>query len=238
MLQLIWSHGWGFDATFFTPLLRTLPEYEHFVIDWGYFGNRPFPQPQPGDSWVMRNFEDCIDALSPQKNLEVMVSPDLSRPIIGIGHSLGFAKLFDLPFSYESVISLGGFTRFCQTDNFTTGTPKRILQRMLDRFQSHPQQVLQDFYRSCGFTQHYMPPSCLNLEKLSKDLKQLMQVNITIPEITHFALAGKNDQICPLSQQQAMFTSLQIIDGAHNFPVTKHQEAASSIRQFLVETTA
>lgn len=205
MLQLIWSHGWGFNATFFMPLIRALPEHEHFIINWGYFDDSPFTYPKP----------------------------DLSRSLIGIGHSLGFAKLFDLPFSYERVISLGGFTCFCQSDSFAIGTPVRILQRMFNRFQSHPQQVLQDFYVSCGFNQPYLHPTSLNLERLSKDLELLMRVDISIPTIAYLALSGGDDQICSLPQQKAMFNPLQIVEGAHNFPVVNYLETASLINQFL-----
>lgn len=203
MLQLIWSHGWGFDTTFFTPLCLALPGYEHFVIDWGYFDTPSMPE------------------------------LDRTRPIIGIGHSLGFAKLFDLPFSYESVVSLGGFTHFCQTDSLKVGTPGRVLQRMLNRFQIYPQRVLQDFYRSCGFESLFANPSNLNTKLLSEDLERLMSVNINLSNVNYLALAARNDQICSLAHQQAMFTALQIMDGDHNFPMIYPRETAFSLHQYL-----
>lgn len=208
MFQLVWSHGWGFDATFFAPLCHALPEYEHFIIDWGYF------------------------------NAPLLPKLDKARPLVGIGHSLGFAKLFDLPFSYEHVISLGGFTHFCPIDSLVFGTPSRVVQRMWSRLQTHPQQVLQDFYRSCGFDiASLMDFSHLNQEQLSADLNHLMRLNLTIDlsTLSYLALAAKDDRICTLPHQQAMFSSLHVMDGGHNFPVTHPQETACLIRQFLGE---
>ena len=203
MNQLIWSHGWGFDRTFFSSLCLALPEYEHFIIDWGYFNTPSLPQ------------------------------VDQERPLIGIGHSLGFAKLFNLPFSYKGVVSLGGFTRFCQIDRSKSGTPKRILERMLNQFQNHPHQVLQNFYRSCGLTPLFMKTVPLNTSLLFQDLNQLIGLNIDLPPVKCLALAARNDQISSLLHQQDLFPSLEIMEGEHNFPLQSCQETAFLIHQFL-----
>lgn len=201
--QIIWSHGWGFDASFFKPLCHALPEYDHLIIDWGYFGQKHLPKP-------------CVD-----------------QPLIGIGHSLGFAKLLELNFPFVRFISLGGFTRFCQTNEFKEGMPHRVLQRMQTKFQQKPQQVLADFRVSCGYTHPILPVESINEHLLQTDLDKLMTVTLPLPSIPCLAIAGLADQICPLSQQHALFPFVKTVSGEHNFPQISPLETAKIIQKFL-----
>lgn len=203
MLQIIWSHGWGFNAPFFTPLCHALPGYDHLVIDWGYFGQRHLPMPR------------------------------FDWPLIGIGHSLGFAKLLELDFPFDRLISLGGFTHFCQSDDFKDGTPHRVLQRMQTKFQRSPQQVLVDFQVSCGYADPILPIDSMNKQLLQEDLYKLMTVALSLPSIPCLAIAGLADQICPLRQQQALFPSVKTMQGEHNFPQAFPLETAKIIQNFL-----
>ncbi|TYC87457.1 alpha/beta fold hydrolase [Novosphingobium sp. BW1] len=41
-MNLLFAHGWGFDASFWEPLAALLPEHAHVFDDRGYFG-RPAP---------------------------------------------------------------------------------------------------------------------------------------------------------------------------------------------------
>ena len=206
MVQIIWSHGWGFNAAFFKPLCQKLACYQHFVIDWGYFGEPHLPL------------------------------IDLNKPIIGIGHSLGLAKLLSLKLPLHSLISLGGVTHFAQSKTFPAGTPKRILARMQAKFCLQPQQVLADFYTSCGYS---APPfDLINLESmktelLQQDLNQLMTLSAPLPEIPILAIAADADQVCSLSQQQAQFNNLKIIQAQHYFPHNDPVQTAALIQQFL-----
>ncbi|WP_052046018.1 alpha/beta fold hydrolase [Candidatus Paracaedibacter symbiosus] len=209
MFQLIWSHGWGFDTTFFKPLLQALPDYDHLLIDWGYFGDPSF-------------------------------RTAASYPCVGIGHSLGFAKLLELPRlwappSFSGLISLGGFTKFCQHADFKVGIPRRVVQRMVDKFATQPRQVLSDFYQSCGYDQDWAQPSFLSLQRLTADLQFLKTVSTRLPKVPHLAIAGETDQICSLAQQQTLFDRVEIVKGAHNFPATHIDETATLIRHFLKE---
>jgi pimeloyl-[acyl-carrier protein] methyl ester esterase len=201
--QIIWSHGWGFDASFFKPLCHALPEYDHLVIDWGYFGQKHLPKPY-GD-----------------------------QPLIGIGHSLGFAKLLELDFPFSRLISLGGFTRFCQTDEFEEGMSQRVLQRMQTKFKKNPQQVLIDFQVSCGYSHPILPVESINEQLLQADLDKLMTVALLLPSIPCLAIAGLADQVCPLPQQQTLFSSVKIMSGEHNFPQVSPFETAKTIQNFL-----
>lgn len=203
MLQIIWSHGWGFNAPFFTPMRSTLSGYNHFVIDWGYFSN-----PQP-------------------------VMPRSDQPLIGIGHSLGFAKLLELGLSFDGLISLGGFTRFCQADDFKAGMPHRILQRMQTGFQLNPHRVLADFYTSCGYDALPHSVELMNIGLLQEDLQKLMRVTQTLPSVPFLAIAGVTDRICSLNQQQTLFPAVKTVQGGHNFPYVDFLPAAKLIQNFL-----
>ncbi len=205
--QIIWSHGWGFDASFFKPLCHALPEYDHLIIDWGYFSQKHLPEP-------------CAD-----------------QPLIGIGHSLGFAKLLELDFLFSRLISLGGFNHFCQTDKFKEGMPQRVLQRMQTKFQQKPQQVLADFQILCGYTHPILPVESINEKLLQADLDKLMTVALPLPSIPCLAIAGLADQVCPLSQQHALFPSVKTVPGEHNFPQVFSLETAKTIQNFLRDVT-
>lgn len=201
--QIVWSHGWGFNADFFTPLCQALPKFHHNILDWGYFGKPHIP------------------------------TLDLHKPIIGIGHSLGLAKLLDLKLPFTALVSLAGFTHFCQSRAFQAGTPLRVLARMEEKFILNPQQVLADFYVSCGYKAFPFVAQPLNLQLLQQDLSQLRTLSIDLPKIPLLAIAGKSDRVCPLSQQQAQFDPITIIQGAHHFPQVNPVQTALLIQQFL-----
>lgn len=203
MLQIIWSPGWGFNSAFFNPLCQILDGYRHFMIDWGYFGRPHLPK------------------------------IDLSKPLVGIGHSLGFAKLLKLNLPVQGLISLAGFTCFCQNETFQAGTPKRVLERMQGKFRLVPELVLTDFYKLCGYHHSIPLKRELNLKLLQQDLDLLIPLAHPLPTLPFLALAGETDQVCPLPLQQALFNPLSIIQGNHSFPVLRSQETASHIQSFL-----
>lgn len=158
---------------------------------------------------------------------------DLDKPIIGIGHSLGLAKLLDLKLPFKALVSLAGFTHFCQSKAFQAGTPPRILARMQAKFSLNPEQVLADFYASCGYTGPLSVAAPMNLELLQHDLCRLMTLAVDLPEIPLLAIAAESDQVCPLPSQQAQFNQITIIQGNHHFPQNDPLSTALLIQQFL-----
>ena len=206
MVQIIWSHGWGFNPSFFNPLCQALKNYPHHFIDWGYFNPFSFPH------------------------------LDFNQPTIGIGHSLGFAKLLNLHLPLKATISLAGFTSFCPLPPLTGGTPKRVIERMSSRFNTSPHQVLNEFYKACG-TSFTLPSlqTTLDTYRLKQDLDSLATITTFMPALPSLTIAGQGDQICPLAHQKTMFKDLKIIQGTHSFPQTRALETAKLIKHFICQ---
>lgn len=113
-------HGWGFDASFWAPMLAHLPNVSAQVVECGYFG----PEHRP--------------ALPQTPYLAVGHSAG-SLALLGQ----------DLP-GCEGLVFFNGFPRFTAAPDFPDGTPERVLARMRARLKRDPIGVLQDFRALCG----------------------------------------------------------------------------------------
>lgn len=96
---------------------------------------------------------------------------------VGVGHSLGFAHLLQQQINWNALISLHGFTRFTAQPPFQAGTPKRILQRMIQQFNKDPNQVLNDFWLRSGHTINEQPR--LISPNLLSDLQWMQDLDLT-----------------------------------------------------------
>lgn len=154
-LGFLFHHGWGLDQTFFHALGAQLTK--HFSdciyvgLDRGYFCN-------------------------PVKSSVVDLEKG-DRTWIGIGHSLGFHFVSQLPI--QKLISINGFTRFCSFANNKEGTPRRILDRMIDQFAKDPVLVLKEFYKRADLPYKESWFSHLNKELLLQDLVLLRDLDGT-----------------------------------------------------------
>ncbi|MQR99118.1 alpha/beta hydrolase family protein [Gluconobacter aidae] len=113
-------HGWGFDASFWTPMLARLPDVNAQVVDCGYFGSGHRP------------------ALPETPYLAVGHSAG-SLALLGQ----------DLP-GCAGLVFFNGFPRFTAASDFPDGTPERLLTRMRARLKRDPVAVLHDFRALCG----------------------------------------------------------------------------------------
>lgn len=52
-MKLLFFHGWGFDAGFWTGVIKNLQEYEASCDDRGYFGLAPVPTSLPSEPFVV-----------------------------------------------------------------------------------------------------------------------------------------------------------------------------------------
>lgn len=113
-------HGWGFDASFWTPMLAHLPDVSAQVVDCGYFGSEHRP-----------------------------ALPDAPYLAIGhSAGSLALLEQ-DLP-GCEELVFFNGFPRFTAAPDFPDGTPERVLTRMRARLKRDSAAVLHDFRALCG----------------------------------------------------------------------------------------
>ncbi|AQS91443.1 biotin synthase [Gluconobacter albidus] len=113
-------HGWGFDASFWAPLLAHLPNVSAQVVDCGYFGAAHRP-----------------------------ALPDMPYLAIGHSAGSLALLGQDLP-GCEGLVFFNGFPRFTAAADFPDGTPERVLTRMRARLKRDPVAVLHDFRALCG----------------------------------------------------------------------------------------
>ncbi len=120
---LILVHGWGFDASVWTPLCKALDGVETVAFDLGFYG-QPHQPALPVDG---------------------------SRPLVAVGHSLGLLWLLhERPFAWRGLIGINGFPRFAAAGDFPEGVPGRILDRMAAGLGRSPLRVVEDFLARSG----------------------------------------------------------------------------------------
>ena len=165
---LVFSHGWANTPHFFSPLVAQMnthfPDFMResrvVLLNQRYFeeGDRGFvvidgilsgtkDTTAPGSA----SHDQKTTGLEPLSQLQALRSKYKDASWHGIGHSLGFAQLLQLPVQWKTLVSLHGFTRFCASKESPEGTPVRVLDRMAQQFERNWQQVLAAFWeRSAG----------------------------------------------------------------------------------------
>ncbi|MCZ4282143.1 alpha/beta hydrolase [Kiloniella laminariae] len=69
---------------------------------------------------------------------------------VAVGHSLGVPWLLSqAEISWDELVSINGFTRFCAGEGFPEGVPPRFVDRMMRKLPKACDSVLQDFYALC-----------------------------------------------------------------------------------------
>lgn len=187
-IGFVYYHGWAQTPEFFSPLKEALSQYpwcgSHRFYDGGYFSK--------GESWPL-----C---------------PSDER-WIGIGHGLGFAKLWQARPCCASLISLSGFRAFCSSEGSETGMNPEWVDWLMVSLEREPLSVLRAFYQRCGMIK---PPSMsdLNLQRLRDDLHFLKKINLhaeswpDAPPIT--VLWGQKDSIVPEPSMRTLHQDFQI----------------------------
>lgn len=149
-MQIIFVGGWGFTETHYQPFLSGLKESLSA-------GHSPLAQRSP----VVRiTSESLYPDLNSLIKSEVNTLP---APFIGIGHSLGVASLLKHhAHNLSALINISGFPCFVKTPEQPYGMPLKILRAMQQKFATHPEHVLQDFYQNCGVEAIELLPTAEN----------------------------------------------------------------------------
>jgi pimeloyl-[acyl-carrier protein] methyl ester esterase len=117
---LLLVHGWGLGPGSWRPLLDSLGNPRHHTLDLGFFGRKKIDIPT-------------------------------DRPLIAVGHSLGFLWILHhmgmaaWGDQVQGLISINGFPRFSQAEDFSNGVKHCIIRRMKNGLQRDPAKVLNDF---------------------------------------------------------------------------------------------
>jgi len=152
-------------------------------------------------------------------------------PLVGVGHSLGFARLLhDFPGRFQALVSLGGFTRFPVAPG-----PVRAMRRGLAR---DANAVLTGFHALCGVPGHPLPEEP-HAERLIQGLDMLLQWDLDAAldalETPLLALAAADDAVVSVEYARLRFAGrlTELSGGGHAFPITRAGECAAHIARFL-----
>jgi len=216
MTGLILLHGWGYGPQTWDGLAQGFGNAPVVVLDAGYFSPPDLAIRENPDGWL------------------------------GVGHSLGFARLLQMDIPWRGLVGIGGFLRFCQKPGRETGTPAAVLEAMLARLDAAPEDVLARFHKRCGYRLAPLPtPGAEGLALLRADLERLRDLDLDLdlpaparPVPTLF-LQAQDDRIVPLElarEAQALLpgSRLEALDtGGHALPMTRAQDCLRLVREFL-----
>lgn len=167
------------------------------------------------------------------------VIPEADGPVVVVAHSLGaMHALSSLPGVCRGLVAINGFDRFVAgPDN--PGVAGRIVDRMLDRLASEPDEVVRDFRRRCGEDEGFGP---VNAERLRADLQFLRdgdcRTRTAAAPFPILSLHGASDPVLPPALRGAAFAGSARLetgtcrDGGHLLPLTHADWCARMIEQF------
>ena len=214
---LLFAHGWGFDASFWSKLAGLLPQWRCVLADRGYFG-APAPLLQNG---VL-----------------------LDGPVVAITHSFGTMQvLANPPRDCRGLVAINGFDCFTAREG-VAGVAPRVVSRMLARFDHDPAAVLADFRQRCGCDAPFGTPE---LAALRRDLQALADDDCRAetarwrPPI--LSLQAEQDQILPATlREQALASARQTRrqshpTAGHLLPIEDPEYCARHIAAFLGRLT-
>jgi pimeloyl-ACP methyl ester carboxylesterase len=164
-LGFIFIHGWGYDDYFWSELKTHLPDYPTLFFSRPYF-----------TSAARENAIDLckdISILSGRKWIIICHSYGLAR----LGASIHLQK--DLIHHIGGVVSISGFFKFVKDQEHLYGVEPAILRKMINKFESYPLVVLEEFHARCQFARsiNIKIHEIINTELLI-DLKNLFMIDV------------------------------------------------------------
>ncbi|KAA0677373.1 alpha/beta fold hydrolase [Roseomonas genomospecies 6] len=246
-------HGWGFGPGVWDGVRASLPEAESVAVDLGFYGpliplppRERVPAERAGEGLARIKAPILGGTLTlpppgggplplPGRERGTQTPWPRSRPIVAVGHSFGALWLLhERPFAWDGLVLVNGFPRFTEGDAFAPATPRRVLDRMIARFDAAPEAVAADFLRRCGC--EAPPPEGLQPARLGEALRALRdwdaRAALTGPAL---ALAGAQDPIVPPAMTEQAFRGIDTVwhpDGGHLLPLTAPDWCAERIAAF------
>jgi pimeloyl-[acyl-carrier protein] methyl ester esterase len=200
-------HGWGFDASFWTPLREALGEVETVAWDLGFRGRPSRPALPEG------------------------------RTVVAVGHSFGLLWLLhERPLRWQALVSINGFPRFTRAPDFPAGVAPRLVERMISRFATAPEAVYSEFMARCGAPAEASGELDLDALRAGLvALAEWDGRDGTGRHGVDLALAGRRDPIAPAGMTLAGFDARPIEwqDGGHLLPLEAPAWCAGRLRRMI-----
>lgn len=204
----------------------------HFVHGWAF--DRTFWGP------LRRALAGLSSVASDRGYFGQIDHPDVSGPVAVVSHSLGsMLALRDMPQDCVALVAINGFDCFVATSD-APGVPRRVMDRMLDKFRREPAEVVADFRRRCGES---APITDLATDRLHDDLSFLREgderrrtIEVGIPLLS---LHGGEDPILSAEQRATVFAGAADLQRAvhpsagHLLPSSDPVWCAGHIRSLL-----
>ena len=168
MTGFIFCHGWGLGPDFFSPLWKELqrhyPQSPALFWNLGYCGETHTPLPFKGiERWV------------------------------GIGHSLGFAKLLESRLPFKGIIGLQAFVNFLGTDPALHKRQTLSLRAFSRNFRANPLTALASFRHTVGEMERC---NSVNLRQLEEDINFLKHdYSCLLPSLPTLVIGNEHDPV-------------------------------------------
>jgi len=204
-MNILLVHGWSYDRHLWDGVAVRLDGHRLFHVDFGYTGEPKFPD-IPAD-----------------------------EPLLAVGHSLGVVWLLTQErYTWTRLLSINGFPRFTEADDYAPAIAPRALARMQTQLAKDPLRVLADFHARCG---GLGPAGAINPSRLAEGLQALADLDgraaLAARSNDIWALAGASDAIVPQAMSAAAFAPLppgrlEIANApGHLLPLTDPQRCAA-----------
>lgn len=214
MTGIVFLHGWGFGPDIWQDWRSEFASVPSVALDSGYFGPQRLRLPDNAEGWI------------------------------GIGHSLGFARLLGMDVAWRALVGFGAFLRFCSRPGQELGAAPELLDAMLARLSADPADVLSRFLRRCGHKElRPCRPCDEGLVRLRRDLDLLRGIDLepspALPPI--LLLHAKDDRIVSAglaqeAQKCLPGARLELLEtGGHALPFTRRQDCLPLLRSFVLE---
>ncbi len=211
-MELVFIHGWGFDAGIWRGLCNHLMPHRCHLVDLGFFGN-------------------------PTLNIKSLSATSS----ILIGHSLGFAHGLSKNKNWAGWISINSFPRFVNQGDKSGCSSEIELRGMRKRLQSDAASTLHDFYKFIGTSWPITNLDVIKLSEGIDELR-VCDVSDTLSAFKGpgLVLASKNDPLVPaaLSEELGNMRRTQLIwhsDGGHVLPLSYPEWCATKMINYLDE---
>ena len=238
MADIITYHGWGFGRTCWNDWLEQFREQGHRfnTFDRGYF-DKASQAEEHRPTNVLSFADNAVSDLGKTSQRILLL------------HSFGLHLCpIETIQKAEQVVIFGSFLCFHPEEPRLNRRSKRVVGKMGDRLQTHPIEVLQQFWANC-----YAPVSSVekrelrevNVPLLHQDLERLNTVTIEenspllmalrqVPALT--IIHGEADQIVPLSQGATLADAVSaplitVPDAGHALPFS-HPDQCWALEPF------
>ncbi len=221
VVKVLFVHGWASSAAIWSRCAEQLEQMlqpvtlDCDVVDRGYFGDR------------------CKEF--PRGHFD-----------LAVGHSTGLSWLISQQHaSFDKLVSICGFTRFCSGEGFAAGWSPGIVERMCRQLAKSPNSVVGNFWQKASTTRpgHAHPPRPLekpNAARLQEDLQALPSIDCrqqwTSLAGAQLVIAGTADQIITAEHSQLCFGNQRmewIQTDSHWIPWTFPETCAALLREMI-----